>query len=168
MENFSVIKRGNLNKSRREFIEKSSVSVALSVFGIGFFTACTDSSDMDPNPSSGVPPTNSSGSTGIEVSGNKITIDLKIQTTLNASGGWILITSGKTLVSKVGNMFVALTSVCTHSGCDSSWSFANATYNCSCHGSKFDAQGNVISGPASQPLKAYTTSVSGDILTITK
>ena len=170
MTNFSPFQSGKLTKSRREFIERAGVSVALSVFGIGFFTSCANSSeDMQPTGSSGTPTVPSGGGgTGIVVSGSTITIDLSIQTSLNASGGWLLITAGKTLVSKVGAGFVALTSVCTHSGCDTNWSFSNSTYNCSCHGSKFDSQGNVIQGPATQPLKAYSTSVSGNTLTITK
>lgn len=169
MDHLSTNQSGKLTKSRREFIEKSGISVALTVFGLGFFTSCSDSADMQPTGSNGTPVNpGTGGSSGIMVSGSTITIDLSIQTTLNASGGWLLITAGKTLVSKVGNGFVALTSVCTHSGCDTNWSFANATYNCSCHGSKFDAQGNVINGPATQPLKVYSTSVTGNTLTITK
>ncbi len=169
MENFSPNQSGKLTKSRREFIEKSGLSIALTVFGLGFFTSCSDSEGMQPTGSNGTP-TNpgTGGGTGIAVSGSTISIDLSIQTALNVSGGWLLITAGKTLVSKVGNEFVALTSVCTHSGCDTNWSFANATYNCSCHGSKFDAQGNVITGPATQPLKVFSTSVSGNTLIITK
>ncbi|MBN3582133.1 ubiquinol-cytochrome c reductase iron-sulfur subunit [Algoriphagus aestuarii] len=168
MDNFSPFQTGKLTKSRREFIEKSGVSIALSVFGMGFFTACTDSADMNPVPSGGTPPKDASGNTGIMVSGNTITVDLKIQTGLKLSGGWLLINTAKVLVSKVGESFVALTSVCTHEGCDTNWSFTNSTYNCSCHGSKFDAQGNVVSGPATTPLKVYETELSGEILTIKK
>lgn len=163
-----MVQSGLLPRSRREFIERTGVSVALSVFGLSFFTSCSDTEEIEPFPTNGIPPTDKTGSTGIEVSGNKISIDLTIQTNLNVSGGWILITEAKTLVSKVGNSFVALTSICTHEGCDSSWSFKNSTYNCACHGSKFDAQGNVLTGPATTPLKAYTSSVSGNVLTITK
>lgn len=166
MDQLTTNQSGKLTKSRREFIEKSGLTAALTLFGIGFFTSCTNSDDMQPTGTPNNPGTGSG--TGITVSGNKITIDLTIQKDLNADGGWLLITTGKTLVSKVGSDFVALTSVCTHAGCDTNWSFTNSTYNCSCHGSKFDAQGNVISGPATQPLKVYTTEVSGNILTITK
>ncbi|MEN2281989.1 Rieske (2Fe-2S) protein [Algoriphagus sp. SE2] len=169
MKQLSTNQSGKLTKSRREFIEKSGLTAALTLFGIGFFTSCTNSDDMQPTGSPGTPMNpGSGGSTGITVSGNTITVDLTVQTNLNADGGWLLITAGKTLVSKVGSEFVALTSVCTHSGCDNNWSFSDSTYNCSCHGSKFDAQGNVISGPATQPLKVYDTAVTGNTLTITK
>ncbi|WP_296705725.1 ubiquinol-cytochrome c reductase iron-sulfur subunit, partial [Algoriphagus sp.] len=169
MDQLPTNQSGKLTKSRREFIEKSGLSVALTMFGIGFFTSCTNSDDMQPTNNGGTPMNpGSGGGTGIAVSGNTITIDLTIQKDLNTDGGWLLITAGKTLVSKVGSEFIALTSVCTHSGCDTNWSFANSTYNCSCHGSKFDAQGNVITGPATQPLKVYATAVSGNTLTITK
>lgn len=169
MDPLSTNQSGKLTKSRREFIEKSGLTAALTMFGIGFFTSCSNSDDMEPTGSTGTPMNPGTGSgTGISVSGNKITVDLSIQKDLNADGGWLLITNGKTLVSKVGSEFIALTSVCTHSGCDTNWSFSNATYNCACHGSKFDTQGNVVSGPATQPLKVYDTAVSGNILTITK
>jgi len=169
MKTLPTSQSGKLTKSRREFIEKSGITVALSMFGLGFFTSCSNSDDMQPDGSSGTPMNpGTGGGTGIVVAGSTITIDLTIQTGLNDNGGWLLVTAGKTLVSKVGNEFIALTSVCTHSGCDTNWSFSNSTYNCSCHGSKFDAQGNVITGPATQPLKVYATSVSGNTLTITK
>ena len=49
--------------------------------------------------------------------------------------------------------FSALSLVCTHLGC----SVENETqgFTCPCHGSRFDADGKVIHGPAVKPLSSF-------------
>ncbi|SEG44321.1 ubiquinol-cytochrome c reductase iron-sulfur subunit [Algoriphagus boritolerans] len=164
MENSLITRSGSLSESRRKFLEKAGTSLVLASLGVAFFTSCSTTEDADPiSPN---PPGNSSN--GITIAGNTITINLSIQSALNTSGNWLLIQNARTLVANVNGSFVALTSVCTHSGCDRNWTFGNNRFTCTCHGSIFDPSGNVLQGPATQPLTQFGTQVSGTTLTITK
>lgn len=50
---------------------------------------------------------------------------------------------------------VCFNSACTHAGCPISYLKAQNKFNCSCHGSQFDINGQVIQGPASNALNQY-------------
>lgn len=54
--------------------------------------------------------------------------------------------------------FYAISSICTHLGCNVK--HIGAGFECPCHGSTFDQSGRVISGPAPQPLSWYAISLS--------
>jgi len=49
--------------------------------------------------------------------------------------------------------FVQLSAVCPHLGCVVGWNQAEETWDCPCHGSRFDAYGKVLRGPSTTDMK---------------
>jgi len=163
MKTLNGIKTGNLTLERREFLKKTGGIGVMSLFGLSFFTSCS-SEDDTPNNNNTNPPTTG---TGIVFQNNQVIVDLDLATALNNTGGWALVPQARVLIVNIGgNNFNALTSVCTHSGCDRNWTFSNSVFTCTCHSSRFRTDGSVVNGPALQPLSSYPTEVSGKTLTV--
>lgn len=56
--------------------------------------------------------------------------------------------------------------ICTHIGCTVKWSESEQRYLCPCHEGKFDAEGNVVTGPPTRPLRPVLVQVEGSVVTI--
>jgi Rieske Fe-S protein len=50
-----------------------------------------------------------------------------------------------------------LSAVCTHLGCTVRWNPAETTWDCPCHGSRYDTDGQPIDGPTVRPLHQVAT-----------
>ncbi|KQM78480.1 oxidoreductase [Pedobacter sp. Leaf216] len=52
----------------------------------------------------------------------------------------------------------ALDPVCTHAGCIVNWNASEKSWDCPCHGGRFDTDGCVLTGPPREPLKKVEVS----------
>lgn len=67
--------------------------------------------------------------------------------------------SGRFHVANTDQGLLALYGVCTHLGCLPKWVPTNSRFECPCHGSKFEANGGYIEGPAPRGLDRFVTTV---------
>lgn len=59
---------------------------------------------------------------------------------------------GKVLVVRDGDRLVGLQATCTHLGCTVAWNAASGEVECPCHGARYNLRGDVLGGPAREPL----------------
>ena len=93
---------------------------------------------------------------------NSIVIDKLKNNTINFSnidlncGGIIDVNGKKVGIYKdtSGNVY-AVNPVCTHLGCLLSWNNIDKTWDCPCHGSRFDFMGKNLYDPAFENLEIY-------------
>ena len=69
-------------------------------------------------------------------------------------------------IVKNGNSYVGFEQTCTHLGCPVAWTAAANEFQCPCHGSRFNRDGQVVGGPAPLPLYRHEVTVAGDSVTV--
>lgn len=70
------------------------------------------------------------------------------------------------LVMRSQDGVLALSMVCTHLGCIVQWQPGNNQFYCPCHDGKYDALGDVVSGPPLLPLERLTVKLAGDKIVV--
>ena len=82
--------------------------------------------------------------------------NMNFDTIQNNSGSIIEVNNQKVGIYKdsSGNIF-AVKPICTHLGCLLSWNDVDKTWDCPCHGSRFDYMGRNIYDPAIKNLEIY-------------
>jgi nitrite reductase/ring-hydroxylating ferredoxin subunit len=73
---------------------------------------------------------------------------------IEPNSGTVLRCHGRPLAihRKMDGHLSICSAVCTHLKCVVSWNDAEKTWDCPCHGSRFDEDGKPLSGPAKEPL----------------
>lgn len=135
---------------RRNFIGNLAKGAGTLIVLPTLITACEEDPIGDPNGNNG----------------DMLVLDLtEAQNSALLSAGGFIIRDNIIVINSGGN-YIALSSVCTHSACQVTYSATNNNLPCPCHGSLFSISGSVLNGPADAPLETYPVTENGDVLEI--
>lgn len=67
---------------------------------------------------------------------------------------------GPIALRRQGSQYIALLALCTHRGCEVQ--ALPQSYDCPCHGSRYDLAGEVLDGPAERPLPSFRVVPDGE------
>ncbi len=69
-------------------------------------------------------------------------------------------------ILRSGSGVTARSLLCTHQGCEVTWSDTDGVYSCPCHEGKFDAEGRPKEGPPPKPLPTLPARIDGSLLLV--
>jgi Rieske Fe-S protein len=151
-----------MEHSRRDFCTRAASLGALSAALATLLEGCGKNSPTSPTNASSLPVV--AGTRGI----TGVTVAVGSGSPLASVGGAALVqaSGAQFLVAQTAqNTFVALTAICTHEACTVS-GVSGQMYVCPCHGSTYNFNGQVITGPAPRALATFATTFSNGVLTI--
>jgi Rieske Fe-S protein len=153
--------------TRRDFCVAACQALSLGAVAAAL-QACGGGSDNPNEPSGGfgnvpalpsIPATVTNGAATLAVGG----------TALATNGGTAIVTSslGTMLVVRNDTASVsAFTATCTHQQCTVT-GFTEGVFQCPCHGSRYNTNGAVVRGPATQNLRRFNATITNDVISIT-
>jgi Rieske Fe-S protein len=148
---------------------RTLVTIGGASAGALLLAACTPGGADDSGGSgSGSGGSGSGGSGGGSGSGGSGSAEVSLAS-IPVGGAVAATLAGKPIVvsQPSAGQVVAFSAVCTHQGC--TVAPQGKEFDCPCHGSRFDAAtGDVINGPARDPLPKLNAQVSGDSVTVTE
>jgi cytochrome b6-f complex iron-sulfur subunit len=164
-----------LNESDPSVVHKCSTcsrrtllrGIGIAVVGSVVTAACGSSGNIGGGPDASTPDGNGSGSCP--------TLDLCIDitkapnTALETVNGAVAVQVPHDTIMVVrtsATAVAALSAICTHQGCQVQYTSNNHQLFCPCHGAAFSLTGQVLQGPTNTPLKTYTATLTGNIITI--
>lgn len=137
-----------LNNSRREFLKTSGAVIALAMTG-GAILSNAAQAQSDPFQALG-----------------KGSIDLGAVSSFKLNTMTDKLASAGVLISSTADGLIALSSHCTHEGCDVHWHTDAKTLQCPCHRAEFSSTGDALRRPAREPLPHYPLTVKNGHLTV--
>jgi cytochrome b6-f complex iron-sulfur subunit len=139
--------------TRRNFFSVAGAGVMTTAF-LSFLESCSKDSD--------IPPGGGNGNGNNEI---VLDLDTPAYSGLKTAGGYAY-KDNIIVAHTASDQYVALSKVCTHKGCTIEFD-GTSEFPCPCHGSVFSSSGAVVTGPASSPVKKYTTLLTDNLLKIT-
>lgn len=136
---------------RRDFLKWVGIGGIASYLPVAI-VACSQTNESSPTTTL---PTASPGADGFAPVGDIAALDENGVLTAQISGKPVLVVRDPIKQTAV----LGVNPTCTHKGCVVAWNGSSKKFVCPCHGAEFSSDGQVLAGPAAQPLPTYQTKV---------